>query len=173
MTAPAPNVVPFRASRRIPATRSPRLLAKAETRRKVMDAARFLFLNVGYFDTGMRAVARRAGMSTGAVFNTVTDKQQLWREACGGPPPSELLAEEVAMILAAWPGFRWNLHGLASGDCLASIMTPDYSPLDPLGRGRIYHGKGDSPGSAVREARIAAERELGANGVRRWTEAGA
>lgn len=153
--------------------------AKAETRRKVLDAARFLFLNVGYFQTGIRQIATHAGMSTGAVFNTVQDKEELWREACGGPPPSEQLAEEVAYVLAAFPGWRTSLNSAPDGTWLAGVMSPDWSPIGigASGRGigippgKAYHGRGDSPGSAVREARIAAERDHGTNGARSWMEA--
>lgn len=154
-----------------PAARSETRRAKSrrETRRKVMDAARFLFLNVGYFDTTIRDVAQRAGMSTGAIFANVQDKAELWREACGGPAPSEKLAEEAALIMAAFPGWRWSLNAVFGGDFVASILTPDWKPIEP-GRndGRMFHGRATCPAEALRLARIEAERESGFTGATPW-----
>jgi len=47
---------------------------KLETRRKVLEAARDLFNEIGYEETTIRAVAERAGVSVGSVFTTFASK---------------------------------------------------------------------------------------------------
>ena len=130
--------------------------AKASTRVRLIAAARFLFTSAGYFGVGTRDIARRMGMSTGAVFNHVEGKQALWRLAMGGPPPSEALAEEVALIQALRPGWSWVLR-FNGKEHLASLTPPDWRPtaLPPT---RAHSGRGDSPAEALRQARIEADR---------------
>ena len=48
------------------------------TRQKVLDAARALFIERGYDASTVRDIARRAGMSTGAVFANFQDKSDLF-----------------------------------------------------------------------------------------------
>lgn len=129
---------------------------KAATRARLIDAARFLFSNVGYFDVGIRDVASRMGMSIGAVFAHVEGKAALWRLAMGGPPPSEALAEELALIFAQRPGWDFVLRS-AGGGFLALLTAPDYRPFTDAAVD-CHTGKGDSPAEALRQARIAAER---------------
>lgn len=138
--------------------RKRRDVARDITRLKVLAAARFLFTHVGFFDTGIRDVAQRMGMSTGAVFATVKDKGQLWAEAMNGPPPSLQLAEEVALVLALRPGWRWLIR-FDGSRYLTSLTCPDYNPM--RNGGLMFNGIGDSPAAALREARIAADRQLG------------
>lgn len=57
---------------------SQRLLSKQRTRQKVMEAARALFSEHGYEAATIRDIARRAGMSTGAVFANFQDKADLF-----------------------------------------------------------------------------------------------
>ena len=47
---------------------------KLETRRRVLEAARELFNEIGYEETTIRAVAERAGVSVGSVFTTFASK---------------------------------------------------------------------------------------------------
>ena len=63
-----------------PKTASPnrRMLSKMRTRQKVLDAARALFIERGYDASTVRDIARRAGMSTGAVFANFQDKSDLF-----------------------------------------------------------------------------------------------
>ena len=143
----APNVAVHPVNRR--------QAAKSATRAKVLDAAHFLFVNVGYYGTGMRDIAARIGMSTGAVNATAEGKEALWRAALNGPPPSQQLAEEVALALALRPGWCWLIRYTGSS-YKASINHPAYTPFSP--NNRIYFGEGDSPASALREARLNAER---------------
>lgn len=130
--------------------------AKLRTLARLIDAARFLFTNVGYFDTGIRDIAKRMGMSTGAVFANVADKAALWRLAMGGPAPSEALAEEVALLQALRPGWGWVLR-FNGAEHLAGLTPPDFRPnaLPPCA---AYSGRGACPAEALRQARLEAER---------------
>jgi AcrR family transcriptional regulator len=74
MTDPAPD----------PAGAGPalgaRALAKQRTREKVLDAARAMFIERGYERATIRDIAAAAGMSTGAVFASFSDKNELFFE---------------------------------------------------------------------------------------------
>ena len=61
-----------------PAPTSQRLASKLRTRQKVMEAARALFSEHGYEEATIRDIARKAGMSTGAVFANFQDKADLF-----------------------------------------------------------------------------------------------
>lgn len=50
---------------------------KADKRQKIRSAARLLFLERGYDDTTIRAIARRAGVGLGTVFAYASDKRDL------------------------------------------------------------------------------------------------
>ena len=75
-----------------------RALAKLRTREKILAAAKALFAEHGYEAATIRDIARQAGMSTGAVFASFTDKSDLFTEIaeteqaeartppCGSPP---------------------------------------------------------------------------------------
>lgn len=132
-----------------------RVAAKRATRAKLLAEARFLFTHVGYFATGIRDIAQRMGMSTGAVFANVEGKEQLWRDAMNGPAPSEPLAEEVALILALRPGWRWLLR-FDGPEYLTQLSSPDWSPM--RNGGRCHTARGDSPAEALRQVRLEADR---------------
>lgn len=55
-----------------------RALAKLRTRQIVLDAAKALITERGYEAATVRDIARRAGMSTGAVFANFADKADLF-----------------------------------------------------------------------------------------------
>lgn len=76
------NQITFRAPTAVTATGQPnqRALAKQRTREKVLAAARRLFAERGYEGATIRDIARAAGMSTGAVFASFTDKADLFGE---------------------------------------------------------------------------------------------
>ena len=138
---------------------SQRADAKAATRAKVLAVAATQFATRGYHRTTIRTIATEMGMSTGAVFNHAPDKPGLWRLVMGGPPPSAQLAEEVALAEAALPDWGYLVRKEPGGRYYASLSTPDYHPLKP--EGFLAVGRGDSPASAVRAARIEAERHRG------------
>jgi AcrR family transcriptional regulator len=55
-----------------------RAQAKLQTREKVLQAAKRLFIDRGYEAATIRDIAQEAGMSTGAVFANFTDKNDLF-----------------------------------------------------------------------------------------------
>ncbi len=57
-----------------------RALAKLRTREKILAAAKALFTERGYEGATIRDIASGAGMSTGAVFASFTDKSDLFTE---------------------------------------------------------------------------------------------
>lgn len=75
-----------------------RQLAKAQTRAKVLDAGKSLFEEVGYERATIRAVARRAGFSTGAVFANFADKTELYRAVYDQAP---ITPEQGLTLVAA------------------------------------------------------------------------
>lgn len=131
-----------------------RQLSKAATVEKMKAAAAFLFANQGYFSVGIRDVARRMGMSTGSVMANIETKDDLWRLAMGAPAPDVALAEEVALLEAHRPGWRWSLSNVGAG----------YVAHVSCGAALVEHGavsatgKAASPALALREARIQADR---------------
>jgi AcrR family transcriptional regulator len=57
-----------------------RAQAKRRTREKIIAAAKSLFAERGYEASTIRDIAKAAGMSTGAVFASFTDKSDLFTE---------------------------------------------------------------------------------------------
>lgn len=57
-----------------------RALAKQKTRERVLQAARALFAEKGFEGATIRDIAHHAGMSTGAVFASFSDKSELFEE---------------------------------------------------------------------------------------------
>lgn len=84
-------------------TETPRLnrrqAAKIRTADKVLDAARHHFSTVGWAKGTIRAIAKQAGMSTGAVFANYDSKAVLYRAAMGHDPITPEQARELALSL--------------------------------------------------------------------------
>lgn len=59
---------------------SARQSQKVATRKRVLDAARELFDSLGYEDTTIRGIAKRAGVSVGSVFTTFASKGEILSE---------------------------------------------------------------------------------------------
>jgi AcrR family transcriptional regulator len=57
-----------------------RAIAKLRTREKILASAKALFAERGYEAATIRDIAKTAGMSTGAVFASFTDKSDLFTE---------------------------------------------------------------------------------------------
>jgi len=55
---------------------------KSETREKILDAARELFVTEGYEGVSMRRVAERIEYSPTAIYVHFADKEELFRELC-------------------------------------------------------------------------------------------
>ncbi|MFN3305519.1 MAG: hypothetical protein ACK44A_17665, partial [Roseateles sp.] len=135
--------------------RSRRAIRKDLTAARVVAAARFLFEFNGYFDSGIRDVAARIGMSVGAVFSVVKDKAHLWRLAFdGAAPPDTDVAYEVALIAALRPGWSWTLSA-HNGAYRASLSPNGWNPLNNGGPFAV--GKGDTPAAALYAVRIDAD----------------
>jgi len=128
---------------------SQRLLSKMRTRQKVMEAARALFSEYGYEAATIRDIARKAGMSTGAVFANFQDKADLFEavvaedldrvaevmraagEAAADRPVSERL---LAVFGAAYENGFTDVPLVQAG-VSQSWVRP--TGLESRGRGRI------------------------------------
>jgi AcrR family transcriptional regulator len=62
--------------------RDRRAKAKADLRKRILDAARALFVKRGYQAVTMREIARRIGYTTTALYYQFPDKESLLRELC-------------------------------------------------------------------------------------------
>jgi AcrR family transcriptional regulator len=82
-----------------------RALAKLRTREKILAAAKALFAEHGYEAATIRDIARQAGMSTGAVFASFTDKSDLF---------TEIAETEQAELNAAMRAAAGDLTGRAA-----------------------------------------------------------
>lgn len=78
--------------------------SKAATKERVRQAAMVEFTLYGYERTTMRNIAKRAGLSTGAIFASYPDKDALLRAAIPGRTGNAL---RVAETLAACMGVAW------------------------------------------------------------------
>jgi AcrR family transcriptional regulator len=82
-----------------------RALAKQRTREKIVIAATALFAERGYEGATIRDIARAAGMSTGAVFASFTDKSDLF---------TEIAETDQAEVCAAMRAAAEGLSGRAA-----------------------------------------------------------
>lgn len=65
-----------------------RTLAKLKTRQRLINAARSAWAQPGSYEArGIRDVAAKAGLSTGAVFAHFDTKEDLWRAVFETPAP--------------------------------------------------------------------------------------
>lgn len=65
---------------------SARAMARDKTREHIKLTAALLFSSVGYECATMRMIAKKAGVSTGAIFSNWPNKSELWREITGAYP---------------------------------------------------------------------------------------
>lgn len=61
-----------------------------ETRERLVDAAASVFAEKGYDGAGVQEIARRAGLTTGAIYSRFTGKAELLREAVEARSVDEL-----------------------------------------------------------------------------------
>ena len=78
-----------------PARGGVRAAAKARSRRKLLDAAKKLFMERGYEGATVRDIAAAADLSTGAVFASFSDKADLFNEVLLGDCPTQVELMEV------------------------------------------------------------------------------
>ncbi len=74
-----------------------RAQAKLETRERVLQAAKRLFISRGYEGATIRDIAAEAGMSTGAVFANFTDKHDLFHAVLQGDLEAHMAIIESAV----------------------------------------------------------------------------
>jgi AcrR family transcriptional regulator len=82
-----------------------RAQAKQRTREKIVAAAKLLFAERGYEGATIRDIAKAAGMSTGAVFASFTDKADLF---------TDIAETEQAQLFAAMRVAAEGLEGRAA-----------------------------------------------------------
>jgi AcrR family transcriptional regulator len=87
-----------------------RALAKQQTREKILAAGRELFMTRGYEGATIRDIARAAGMSTGAVFASFSDKAELFDEIVASD--YETLRDEMAAAVETADDVESALLGL-------------------------------------------------------------
>lgn len=63
---------------------------ETSTRQRLLDAAAEVFAEKGYERAGVQEIARRAGLTTGAIYSRFSGKAQLLAEAIDGRTHSEL-----------------------------------------------------------------------------------
>jgi AcrR family transcriptional regulator len=79
-----------------------RAQSKLKTRRRVLDAARRLFMERGYEAATIRDIASEAGLSTGAVFASFIDKTDLFNAVMA----EDFQRQVEALRQAAKPGAK-------------------------------------------------------------------
>ena len=109
----SPNQVAAELPARPPTRRA---LAKAQTRQKVLAAARRLFSEQGYEGATIRDIAAAAGMSTGAVFANFTDKSDLFRE---------IMVDDMKSLLGAMRDAAERGRGIE--DALLKVFVAGYT----------------------------------------------
>ncbi len=83
--------------------RRPKGDKRARTRAKILEAARALVEERGYEQTSMQEVARRAGVSNGAVYGNFRNRDDVF--AALGPTYWPRVAWNTRLCARCW--FRW------------------------------------------------------------------
>lgn len=89
---------------------------KQGTRRKVLEAARDLFNEIGYDETTIRAIAERAGVSVGSVFTTFASKADVL---------SQVMDDRVDALYAELDRVARHLRGTTC-DRVCSVFAIHY-----------------------------------------------
>ena len=76
--------------------------ARAATIERTLSAARALFSTTDYHSVTIRVLAKRMGMSTGAIFANFTGKEDLYRQAMGMEPPLDGPLTRAAPLLLSF-----------------------------------------------------------------------
>ena len=140
------NHIPLRSMVGIAQVRRPtqRALAKQRTREKILASAKNLFTEKGYEGATIRDIASAAGMSTGAVFASFTDKSDLFNEIIGADREAlfeamrlgaDDLYGDAALMGLFEAGYRFTLEDLP---LLQATISVSWSPnLGAQVRGRL------------------------------------
>lgn len=126
---------------------------KLETRARILAAAGELFDEVGYDETTLRMVAKRAGVSVGSVFTTFQGKAELLSQVMADRVDalySELsrltphlrgsTVDRVRSIMAAHYGFETRRLRLFVAYIAASFTWPPDAQATPIGRNGRFRG---------------------------------
>lgn len=89
---------------------------KQGTRRKVLEAARDLFNEIGYEESTIRAIAERAGVSVGSVFTTFASKADIL---------SQVMDDRVEALYAELDRVTRHLRGTTC-DRVCSVFAIHY-----------------------------------------------
>ena len=106
-----------------------RQAAKVRTRQRVFDSAETLFNDVGFERATIRAIAKGAGMSTGAVFANFEDKTALYVAVFGHPPLTPERGRELVNVLRRAQGV---LDALADEEGVPELLADIRAALPPL-----------------------------------------
>lgn len=106
-----------------------RQAAKVRTRQRVFDSAETLFRDVGFERATIRAIAKGAGMSTGAVFANFEDKTALYVAVFGHPP---LTPEQGRALVVALRRSHDMLEAFADEEGVPELLASIKSALPPL-----------------------------------------
>jgi AcrR family transcriptional regulator len=140
------NHMPLRSISAVAQVRRPtqRALAKQRTREKILASAKNLFTEKGYEGATIRDIAAAAGMSTGAVFASFTDKSDLFNEIVAADrdalyeamrAAAEGESAEEALLAMFAVGFEFHLDDLP---LLQATIAASWSPqLGSQVRGRL------------------------------------
>ena len=130
------NHLPLRSIGAIAQVRRPtqRAMAKQRTREKILASAKSLFTEKGYEGATIRDIAAAAGMSTGAVFASFTDKSDLFNEIIGADrdalfdamrDAAEGQRGDAALLTLFEAGYRFTLEDLP---LLQAAISVSWSP---------------------------------------------
>lgn len=122
-------------------------LRAAQTKARLVAAARALFARDGYAQTGTEAILAEAGVKRGALYHHYRDKADLFEAVC-----RELAAEAAQAIHAATDNVADPTEALALG----SMAWIDYMARPESRRILVL----DAPGVLGRERWEALDREL-------------
>ena len=115
-------------------SRSVRAAGKARSRRSLIEAAKRQFMERGYEGATVRDIAARAGLSTGAVFASFSDKAELFDEVLNADCETQVEAmraaaagsgtvhERLLRVLSAGVAFH-----LAQPELLRSALSVSWS----------------------------------------------
>jgi AcrR family transcriptional regulator len=120
--------------------------ALESTRDKLLDAATAVFSERGYDGAGVQEIARRAGLTTGAIYANFSGKAELLLEAIGARS-----ADDLDDLL------RPARESLSAGDLLAELGSHLLDP--PHGEGEGLHA------GLLIEAFVAARRDADLSGL--------
>ena len=118
----------------------------AETRAKLIAAARALFVEKGYADTGTPEIVRKAEITRGALYHHFADKADLFRAV--------LMAEAIAVAKEI---ARSSLEAKTPQDGIAAGAAAYFKAMKKAGRARILLLDGPAVLGADEMARIDAE----------------